>query len=160
MEGNRKVCFLPSPAGNAAVTSPPTARKTPFVLLSQDIVILFSMINLLPKLLLPFSTNKPSDELYLSGQNIFYLSLLALVTVLECILIVILLPALPIFPGIATFAFVGLGYGIIYGLCAPTRGPLVIESSSDILPPEEAERWTDEKWIFINGTFVTYVLGR
>lgn len=79
-------------------------------------------------------------------------------TLLEGIFIVILLLGLPIFSGIAIFAFASLGYGIVYGLCAPTRGPLVIESRSDILPDGEAERWKEEKWVFINGTFVTYVL--
>lgn len=154
----RNICFIPPLADNVAATSAPTARQNPFVLLWRDITTFFSMIDLLPKLMSPWFTTKRTDELCLWGRNIFSLILLAFVTILEGLLITILFPVLPIFPGIITFVYVGLGYGIIYGLCAPTRGPQVMESSPDALQDGEVERRKDEKWIFINGTLVTYVL--
>ncbi|KAK2760303.1 hypothetical protein FQN54_002371 [Arachnomyces sp. PD_36] len=154
MEQCQDVCFIPPPP-DVAVTSAPTARKNPFVLLWQDITTFFSMIYLLPKIMYPFFTDKPGDELYLGGKNIFYLALLALVTILSGIFTIILLPAAVILPGIATFSLAALGYGTIYWLCYPIKGPMVVESSPDILRYGEAERWKDEKWIFVNGTLVT-----
>ena len=71
---------------------------------------------------------------------------------------VVLIPAIPILPGLGTFVLASLGVGILYLLCWPTRGPIIMHSSPEVLQGTTAGRWEDERWIFVNGTMVPYVL--
>ncbi|KKZ65133.1 hypothetical protein EMCG_09022 [[Emmonsia] crescens] len=158
------VCYIPPQADIQGSTATPRARESPLVLAWRDLRTLFAVLYLLPKLCYPFLTKNPTDELSLSYQNIWYLGTLVSVTGLETFLCVFVLAAVTLLPGwLSTGVFWGT-VGLVWALCAPIQGPMMVESRMGVEERvEERDEEGDgdsldshkgERWVFVNGMLV------
>ncbi|KLJ07945.1 hypothetical protein EMPG_16581 [Blastomyces silverae] len=154
------VCYVPPQRDDQVYTSPPRARQNPLALAWRDLRTLFSVLYLLPNLFSPFATNDPTNELSLSPENIGYLATLIFVSIVETLLCVLVLVAVVLLPGwLSTAVFWGT-VGLVWALCAPIQGPMMVESRVGV--EEGAEEGIGdsvndrkgEKWVFVNGVMV------
>ncbi|KAI1995750.1 hypothetical protein LOZ53_001353 [Ophidiomyces ophidiicola] len=153
----RRVCYIPEQLDKEALTSPPTSRDTPLALVSRDVRTLFSVIYLLPKLFLPLSTGKPSDELNFQGKTAINLTALITVTVVEVVLFILMGVSLLSLPGLLNIPVSLLILGTIWLMCVPLRGSSMIVYSSpegDHIP--KTEKQGNERWVFVNGVLQSH----
>ncbi|KAL2371908.1 hypothetical protein RJ035_002118 [Blastomyces gilchristii] len=154
------VCYVPPQRDDQVYTSPPRARQNPLALAWRDLRTLFSVLYLLPNLFSPFATNDPTNELSLSPQNIWYLATLTFVTIFETLLGCLVLVAVTLSPGwMSTAVFWGT-IGLVWAICAPIQGPMMVESRVGVEEGDEegigdsVNGRKGEKWIFVNGVMV------
>lgn len=151
-----RVSFIPPQLDVLAATTTQAARDSPIRLAWRDVVTFFSMIRFLLTIFLPFPTRDPTDEFYLGMPNVWGLLLMGFVTILQTVLVVIAIPAFLILPGLGIIIALAVGVGLIHALCWPLQGPPVVYSRMDEDLRKKAEKWKDERWIFINGCMVGY----
>lgn len=147
------VGYIPPQSDNQGCTSTPRALETPLALTWRDIRTLSSVLYQLPKLFIPFTSKDPTDELSLNPRNIWYLCGLATVTALETLLCGLVLMAVTFLPGWLSMGVLVGAVGLIWGLCVPIRGPMVVESCAG-LKEDCGNVRKGERWIFVNGVMV------
>ncbi|PGG96703.1 hypothetical protein GX51_07702 [Blastomyces parvus] len=154
------VCYVPPQPDDQVYTSPPRARQNPLALAWRDIRTLFSVLYLLPKLLSPFATSNPTNELSLSPQNFGYLATLVFVSILGTLLCGLVLVVVTLLPGwVSTAVFWG-AVGLVWAICAPIQGPMMVESRAGVEEGGEdgiegsVNDKKGERWIFVNGVMV------
>ncbi|KAG5302032.1 hypothetical protein I7I48_02231 [Histoplasma ohiense] len=145
--------YIPPQSDNQGCTSTPRALETPLALTWRDIRTLSSVLYQLPKLFTPLTSKDPTDELSLNPRNIWYLCGLATVTALETLLCGLVLIAVTFLPGWLSMGVLMGAVGLIWGLCVPIRGPMVVESCAG-LKEDCGNVRKGERWIFVNGVMV------
>jgi hypothetical protein len=151
------VSFIPPQLDSQAATSTQTAKDSPSSLAFQDTRTLFSMMNYLPWVVIPFCTNCEDAELYLHGKNLWALITISIATLLTFIGGILAIPAFIILPGGLIALVLALGTAIVHGICARIQGPMIVHSK---LTPETkalASKFAHERWIFVNGCCVANV---
>lgn len=78
-------------------------RNSPFRLFLHDARTLFTRLRYLPWLFLPFWTNDPTAELFISASNLKYMVLQVLLFVLEAVMLVLSVPAFLMLPGVSQY---------------------------------------------------------
>lgn len=146
-----RVCYIPEQIDKAGLTSPPTARNTPWTLMLRDLTTLLSIIPRLPNLFLPFSTGRRSDELSLEGRNVVNMIILVIVTCLEVLIFLVMGVSGVVLPGLLGVIVTWLLLGLIWLLCTPLRGPSIVHSSPDGDQTTNAAGTKHERWVFVNG---------
>lgn len=148
--------FIPDQADNVA-TSHPAAHNNPLCLIWHDLRVLVSLARLLPKLFLPFSTTKKSDELYLKWPNSRNLFVHVAITLIEGFLLVAVLVTFLLCPGFISLPATVAALLWVMAACSSFQGPTVIRSVPN--PKNGITTFRpDEKWIFVNGVLNTSVL--
>ncbi len=79
------------------------SRNSPFRLFLYDARTLFTRLRYLPWLFLPFWTNDPTAELFISVSNLKYMVLQVLLFVLETVVLVLFVPAFLVLPGASKY---------------------------------------------------------
>lgn len=81
-------------------------RNSRFRLFLHDARTLFTSLRYLPWLFLPFWTDDPTAELFISVSNMKYMVLQVLLFVLETVVIVLFVPAFLVLPGASKYGAV------------------------------------------------------
>ena len=140
--------YLPPQMDPLAGSSTRAARQSPLRLLLQDTGVLITMLPYLPNIFLPFRTNDPSSECYLSLAGAGNILLQGWLFIMEASLLLISPIVLLILPGTLSV----LALATCYLITWPLEGPDITYSNMDETTEARAEQHRDERWIFINGT--------
>lgn len=144
--------YIPPQMDPLAGSSTRAARQSPLRLLLQDTVVLITMLPYLPYIFLPFSTNNPSSECYLSLAGAGNILLQGWLFIMEASLLLMSPFVLLLLPGTLSVLAIATCYLIVYVITWPLEGPDVTYSNMDEATETLAEQHRDERWIFINGT--------
>ena len=144
--------YIPPQMDPLAGSSTRAARQSPMRLLIQDAGVLITMLPYLPYIFLPFNTNDPSSECYLSLAGVGNIFLQGWLFIMEASLLLVSPFVLLLLPGTLSVLVVALCYLIVYLVTWPLEGPDVAYSSMDETTEALAEQHTNERWLFINGT--------
>ncbi|PGH00505.1 hypothetical protein AJ79_08196 [Helicocarpus griseus UAMH5409] len=147
-------CYIPPQTGLSAAAATPRARENPLALAWGDIRTLFSVLYLLPKLCQPFASKNETDELSLRWSNVWYLGTLVSITVLEAFLLLSSSAVWLLLPGWLNLVIFAAMLGTVWVLCAPLRGPVVVESRVGLGTGTGRNEHSDERWVFVNGVMV------
>ncbi|KAK2810415.1 hypothetical protein FQN50_002904 [Emmonsiellopsis sp. PD_5] len=146
----------PQPTPLTPLTSTPRARDNPLALAWRDIRTLFSVLYLLPKLCQPLASSNPTDELSLTGPNARHLALLVFVTALQSVLFAVAAVVGVVVPGfVSGLVWAGV-LGVVWVLCWPVQGGMVVESRVGVAGMDE-HRHKGERWVFVNGMMVGHL---
>ena len=135
-----------------AGSSTRAARQSPLRLFVQDVGVLITMLPYLPYIFLPFSTNDPSSECYLSPEGARDILLQGWLFIMEASLLLISPFVLLVLPGTLSILAIAMCYLAIYLVTWPLEGPDVTYSNMDGKTEALAQQHRDERWLFINGT--------
>ena len=144
--------YLPPQMDPLAGSSTRAARQSPLRLLLQDTGVLITMLPYLPNIFLPFRTNDPSSECYLSLAGAGNILLQGWLFIMEASLLLISPIVLLILPGTLSVLALATCYLTVYLVTWPLEGPDITYSNMDETTEARAEQHRDERWIFINGT--------
>ena len=144
--------YIPPQKDPLAGLSAMAFRQSPLRLLIEDAGVLITMLPYLPYIFLPFKTNDPSSECYLSlvGARDFLLQ--GLLFIMEASLLLLSPFVLLLLPGILSVLAIAMCYLTVYLVTWPLEGPDITYSNMDETTEALAEQHRDERWLFINGT--------
>ena len=144
--------YIPPQMDPLAGSSTRAARQSPLRLLIQDAGVLITMLPYLPYIFLPFNTNDPSSECYLSLAGVGNILLQGWLFIMEASLLFMSPFVLLLLPGALSVFAIALCYVTVYLVTWPLEGPDVTYSNMDETTEALAEQHRDERWLFINGT--------
>ena len=144
--------YIPPQMDPLAGSSTRAARQSPLRLLLQDAGVLITMLPYLPDIFLPFRTNDPSSECYLSLAGAGNILLQGWLFIMEACLLLISPFVLLLLPGTLSVLAIAMCYLTVYLVTWPLEGPDVTYSNMDEKTEALAEQHRDERWLFINGT--------
>lgn len=144
--------YIPPQIDPLAGSSTMAARQSPLRLLIQDASVLITMLPYLPYIFLPFSTNDPSSECYLSLAGAENILLQGWLFIMEVSLLLMSPFVLLLLPGTLSALAIAMCYLTVYLITWPLEGPDVTYSNMDETTAALAEQHRDERWLFINGT--------
>lgn len=153
---NCKVLFVPDQTDGRA-TRPPTARNNPLYLMWHDFRVLGSLIGLVPKLYLPWSTMRKSDELYMKWPNAGNVLAITGITLLGFLLIPAIQITFLLAPGFVSLPASVAALAWLMMTCASLHGPTVVRSVPRSKNGSSITLRSDEKWVFVNGVLSTSV---
>ena len=144
--------YIPPQMDLLAGSSARAARQSPVRLLIQDVGVLITMLPYLPYIFLPFKTDDPSAECYLSLEGARDILLQGWLLIMEASLLLISPFVLLALPGTLSVLAIAMCYLTVYLVTWPLEGPDITYSNMDEDTEALAEQHGDERWLFINGT--------
>lgn len=152
-----KVRFIPDQTDGMGA-SPPTARNNPLYLMWHDLRVLCSLLSLVPKLYLPWSTMRKSDELYMKWPNAGNVLAVAGISLLGFLLIPAVQITFLLAPGYISLPASIAALAWLMITCASLHGPTVVRSVPGSKNRASVTFRPDEMWVFVNGVLSTSVL--
>lgn len=143
--------YIPPQMDPLAGLSTMATRQSPLRLLIEDVSVLITMRPYLPYIFLPFKTNDPNSECYLSLAGARDLLLQGWLFIMEASLLLLSPFVLLLLPGILSVLAIAMCYLTVYLVTWPLEGPDVTYSNMDETTEALAEQHRDERWLFING---------
>ena len=117
----------------------------------KDTGVLFTMLNYLPNVFLPMKSKDDDDEMFMNLKGMKSATFQALLFLIEFLLLITVIPAFLVLPGILFAAFVAVALSLIHLLSWPLEGSDTCFARMDDVTKAEADKHLDECWIFING---------
>lgn len=147
--------FIPSQMDALSSTTTEAARKSPLLLLMQDLVVLITKLPYLPWIIRPFLTSDPNAEMYLSLRGLRDITLQSCLFILETAVIFFAIPAFLILPGAMFIGVATIIFTLICVVAWPMHGSKLVYSNMDASTVAKAQQHENERWIFINGCLTT-----
>lgn len=144
--------YIPPQMDPLAGTSTRAARRSPLRLIAQDAGVLVTMLPYLPNIFLPFTAKSQSCELYLDLAGLRDLALQIWLFIMETALLILIIPAVVILPGVITITAIALCCMTIRLITKPMEGSRITYASLEDDTLMMAEEHKDERWLFVNGT--------
>lgn len=154
-----KVRFIPDQTGGMTASAP-IARNNPLYLMWHDLRVLCSLVGLVPKLYLPWSTTRKSDELYMKWPNAGNVLAIAGITLLGFLLVLAVNVTFLLAPGFISLPATIAALAWLKITCASLHGPTVVRSIPSSKNRGAVTLRPDEMWVFVNGVLSTSVLTR
>ena len=156
--GPGHVRFIPSQMDPLSATTTQAARESPFRLFIKDARVLFTMLQWLPWVFIPFRTSNPNGELYPSLANLRSMVLQGVLLGCETIFLCLALPIYLTMPGALSILLAACCCLIILGLARLGQGRRFAYSKMDEATKIRAKQYEHERWLFVNGIATGCVL--
>ena len=150
------VRYIPPQMDPLAASSTKAARQSPLRLLMQDAGVLVTMLPYLPNIFLPLKAKDQSCELYPNLLGLRDAVLQGWLFIMETLLLLLIVPAILILPGVISLAAFAMCCLTIYLASHPMDGSRIAYSNLDGETLVMAEQHKDERWLFVNGCATGY----
>ena len=145
------VKYIPSQMDPLAGATAKAARQDPIRLMIEDAGVLLRLWRLMPNIISPFFTSDKDAEFYMCFANMKVGFLQTLLTSIQLLFLVLVVPAFISLPGGVFLAATTLCCLVCYLATLPMQGSTINYSKVDDSTKALVEQHKNERWVFVNG---------
>ena len=150
------VKYIPSQMDPLVGATAKATRQDPISLMIQDASVLLRLWRLVPNIILPFFTSDTHAEFHLCPANVMVGCLQILLTIIQLLYLVLVVPAFVSLPGGVFLAATALCCLVCYFATLPMQGRTMNYSKVDDSIKALVEQHKNERWVFVNGICTGY----
>ena len=156
LSSNSSVMFIPSMMDGSCGTSPTMQKMSSMQMIMMDMKVMAQNMICIPEMIRSLMNTDTMQKMCSSWMNIRDMGLQIMLYIIEMCMMVMIIPCFLAMPGMAFLCICCVCVCTIMILCWPMNGDQVVRCMADGMPSENQDKFTDERWVYINSAMTRY----